>query len=55
MQANAERESRPFPWAEDAWFQSITGVVITINAGIIGIETDIKSDVFFFIENALLL
>ena len=28
---------------------------ITINAGVIGIETDVKSEVWFFVENMLLL
>eukprot|EP00928_Gymnodinium_smaydae_P018144 TRINITY_DN16906_c0_g1_i2.p1 TRINITY_DN16906_c0_g1~~TRINITY_DN16906_c0_g1_i2.p1 ORF type:complete len:623 (-),score=92.20 TRINITY_DN16906_c0_g1_i2:226-2094(-) len=40
-------------WAESAWFQSTVGLVIATNAIIMGCETDIKTPVWWYIEQAL--
>eukprot|EP00927_Polykrikos_kofoidii_P031842 TRINITY_DN27285_c0_g1_i2.p1 TRINITY_DN27285_c0_g1~~TRINITY_DN27285_c0_g1_i2.p1 ORF type:complete len:589 (-),score=114.37 TRINITY_DN27285_c0_g1_i2:124-1890(-) len=42
-------------WVESTWFQSLSGLVIFINAIIIGLETDIESNLWIYPEQALLV
>lgn len=50
-----EVQMGPLAFVEAIWFQSIVGVVIAVNAIIIGLETDLQSRYWGSIENALLV
>lgn len=44
-----------FPWVESRWFQSLVGGIIFFNAIIIGLETDVKTPAWWWIEQLLLV
>jgi len=50
-----EEDSGPLAWVEEHRFQTLVGLVISANAIIIGFETDIESEWWFWIEQALLI
>eukprot|EP00933_Yihiella_yeosuensis_P042782 TRINITY_DN37453_c0_g1_i1.p1 TRINITY_DN37453_c0_g1~~TRINITY_DN37453_c0_g1_i1.p1 ORF type:complete len:631 (+),score=111.32 TRINITY_DN37453_c0_g1_i1:154-2046(+) len=41
-------------WVDADWFHGISGAVIICNAIIIGLETDIQSEMWFWVEHSLL-
>lgn len=43
-----------FKWTESAWFQTLVGVVIALNAVIMGLETDYDSKIWSAVEQVLL-
>lgn len=45
----------PMAWVESWWFQGLCGLIICANAVIIGLETDIESPAWFWIEQLLLV
>jgi len=51
---NADAETGPLAWVDSTWFQATAGAVIFANAIIIGLETDIDTPYWFWIEQALL-
>jgi len=44
----------PMAWVESDWFQGFSGLVIFVNALIIGLETDMASPLWWYIEQLLL-
>jgi Ca2+-binding EF-hand superfamily protein len=52
--AESTVDDRPLPWVESARFQSISALVIFGNAIVIGLETDIESPIWQWVEEALL-
>mmetsp|Transcript_9215 Transcript_9215/g.21576 ORF Transcript_9215/g.21576 Transcript_9215/m.21576 type:complete len:586 (-) Transcript_9215:236-1993(-) len=49
-----QQRNGPMFWVESAWFHGLSGLVIFANAVIIGVETDIDTPVWFYIEQLLL-
>lgn len=45
----------PLAFVDASWFQTFVGVVISVNALIIGFETDYQSPAWFWVEQALLI
>eukprot|EP00746_Dinoflagellata_sp_MGD_P136301 gnl/MRDRNA2_/MRDRNA2_70253_c0_seq1.p1 gnl/MRDRNA2_/MRDRNA2_70253_c0~~gnl/MRDRNA2_/MRDRNA2_70253_c0_seq1.p1 ORF type:complete len:679 (-),score=109.89 gnl/MRDRNA2_/MRDRNA2_70253_c0_seq1:18-1760(-) len=43
-----------FSWTEATWFQSLVGVVIVSNAIVMGLETDLHSEVWWWVEQFFL-
>lgn len=43
-----------FTWTESSEFQTLVGVVIACNAALMGIETDMESPIFWWLEQATL-
>lgn len=43
-----------FPWVESRWFQSTVGAIIFFNAIVIGLETDVNTPLWWWIEQLLL-
>merc|ERR1719191_1097125 len=42
-------------WTEAPWFQTLMGIVIAFNAVIMGLETDIHSESWWYVEQTLLI
>ncbi|OLQ10740.1 Cation channel sperm-associated protein 1 [Symbiodinium microadriaticum] len=49
-----EETDTTLEWVESNWFQATSGVVIMCNAVVIGLETDLESWIWFWVEHALL-
>eukprot|EP00928_Gymnodinium_smaydae_P058548 TRINITY_DN4173_c2_g3_i1.p1 TRINITY_DN4173_c2_g3~~TRINITY_DN4173_c2_g3_i1.p1 ORF type:complete len:642 (+),score=143.56 TRINITY_DN4173_c2_g3_i1:78-1928(+) len=54
-QLTTEAMQGPMAWVESTWFQMLSGLVIFANSVIIGLETDIDTPMWFWIEQALLI
>lgn len=50
----AEEASDGLEWVESNWFQGLSGMIIMCNAVVIGLETDLESNIWFWVEHALL-
>jgi len=51
----AEEQLRdPMVWVDAAWFHGFSGLMIFINAVVIGLETDIENPILFYAEHVLL-
>lgn len=46
---------KPMSWVEQPWFHGLSGLVIFINAIIIGLETDVDTPIWFWVEQLLLV
>lgn len=44
-----------FSWTESAWFQSLVGFIIVSNAVVMGLETDIKLGLWWWVEQFFLV
>ncbi|CAJ1333776.1 unnamed protein product [Effrenium voratum] len=49
-----EQKSNNLEWVESTWFQATSGIIIMCNAVVIGLETDLESSIWFWVEHALL-
>lgn len=55
VQAPEGDQDQEVHWAESGWFQTLGAVVITFNAVLLGLETDIESPLWWYLEQLLLL
>eukprot|EP00438_Fugacium_kawagutii_P001464 Skav211881 [mRNA] locus=scaffold1431:435817:451430:+ [translate_table: standard] len=46
----AEETSDGLEWVESTWFQGLSGMIIMCNAVVIGLETDLESKMWFWVE-----
>lgn len=44
-----------FSWAEEPWFQSVVAFMISFNAIVMGLETDIRSGLWMWVDHAMLI
>ncbi|CAJ1387285.1 unnamed protein product [Effrenium voratum] len=50
-----EESHGPYAWIEHQWAQSIIAAVIVLNAALFGLETDIQSPIWVWVEHAILI
>ncbi|CAK8989480.1 unnamed protein product [Durusdinium trenchii] len=50
----AEEANNGLEWVESNWFQGLSGMIIMCNAVVIGLETDLESKIWFWVEHGLL-